>query len=62
MGADIVIAVDVESPLKKRKQLGTVLSVLEQTIGLLGLEQRRRNEKLIDIHIRPDLEHSPRRF
>lgn len=56
MGADIVIAVDVESPLKKRKQLGTVLSVLEQTIGLLGLEQRRRNEKLIDIHIRPDLE------
>ncbi|KAA3657164.1 MAG: hypothetical protein DWQ10_13890 [Calditrichaeota bacterium] len=56
MGADIVIAVDVESPLKKRKQLNTVLSVLEQTIGLLGLEQRRRNEKLIDILIRPDLD------
>ena len=55
MGADIVIAVDVESPLKKRKRLNTALSILEQTIGLLGLEQRRKNEKLADIHIRPDL-------
>jgi predicted acylesterase/phospholipase RssA len=55
MGADIVIAVDVESPLRKRKRLNTALSILEQTIGLLGLEQRRKNEKLADIHIRPDL-------
>jgi predicted acylesterase/phospholipase RssA len=55
MGADIVIAVDVESPLKSRKRLNTALSILEQTIGLLGLEQRRKNEKLADIHIRPDL-------
>ncbi len=55
MGADIVIAVDVESPLKKRKRLNTALSILEQTIGLLGLEQRQKNVKLADIHIRPDL-------
>ncbi len=50
-----VIAVDVESPLKKRKRLNTALSILEQTIGLLGLEQRQKNEKFADIHIRPDL-------
>jgi len=55
MGADIVIAVDVESPLKKRNQLHSALSILEQTIGLLGLEQRKRNEKFADIHIQPDL-------
>jgi predicted acylesterase/phospholipase RssA len=55
MGADIIIAVDVESPLKKRDELNTALSILEQTIRMLGIEQRKKNEKLADIHIRPDL-------
>jgi len=55
MGADFVIAVDVESPLKKHAQLKSALDVLQQSINMMGLEQRRKNEQLADIHIRPEV-------
>jgi len=55
MGADVIIAVDVESPLRERSELNTGIDVLNQTIGLLGLEKKRRNLKIADIVIRPDV-------
>jgi len=55
MGADFVIAVDVESPLKTHTQLNSALDVLEQSISMMGLEQRRKNEQLADLHIRPEV-------
>lgn len=55
MGADIVIAVDVESPLMGRKRLNTVLAVLEQSIIMLGFDRRQENIERADILIRPDI-------
>jgi predicted acylesterase/phospholipase RssA len=55
MGADIVIAVDVQSPLLERKQLTSALSVLEQTLSLVGIERVKENLKQVDLLIRPDI-------
>jgi NTE family protein len=42
MGADVVIAVDISTPLNSREELGSVLSITEQLSGLLT----RRNVEL----------------
>lgn len=55
MGADIVIAVDVENPLKDREELNTALAVLDQTVTLLGIERKRKNLSLADVVIHPDI-------
>ena len=55
MGADIIIAVDVESPLKDRSELNTAISILNQTVGLLGREKKRKNLTRVDVLVRPDL-------
>jgi len=58
MGADIVIAVDIGTPLKSRDELGSVLSIADQLSGLLT---RRNVESEVatltdaDVFIRPDL-------
>jgi NTE family protein len=58
MGADVVIAVDISTPLNSREELGSVLSITEQLSGLLT----RRNVELeiatlseADVFIKPDL-------
>ncbi len=58
MGADIVIAVDISTPLKSRDEIESVLSVTEQLSGFLT----RRNVELeiatlteTDVFIEPDL-------
>ncbi len=58
MGADIVIAVDISTPLNSRDELDSVLSITSQLSGLLT----RRNVELeistlteADIFIKPDL-------
>ena len=55
MGADIIIAVDVESPLKSRSELNTAIDVLNQTVTLLGVERKRENLKYVDLLVRPDV-------
>ena len=58
MGADIVIAVDISTPLKKREELTSAVSI---TLQLTGILTRRNTEKQIatlsgkDILIVPDL-------
>ena len=58
MGADIVIAVDISTPLKKREELTSALSITSQLTGILT---RRNTEEQIatlsgkDILIVPDL-------
>ena len=58
MGADIVIAVDISTPLMKREQLTSTLSIMSQLTGILT---RRNTEEQIaslavnDILILPDL-------
>jgi NTE family protein len=59
MGADIVIAVDISTPLQERDEIQSVLSVTNQITTILT---RRNTDKQIasltdqDIFIRPDLE------
>jgi NTE family protein len=58
MGADIVIAVDISTPLKSKDEIGSVLSVTEQLSGFLT----RRNVQAeiatlteTDVFVEPDL-------
>ena len=55
MGADIVIAEDVESPLLTKKELDNAIAVLNQTITLLGIERKKQNLKNVNILIRPNM-------
>jgi NTE family protein len=59
MGADIVIAVDISSPLLKEEQLKSVLSVTEQLTSFLTRSNTERQIALLgpdDILLVPDLE------
>lgn len=59
MGADIVIAVDISSPLLKEEQLKSVLSVTEQLTNFLTRSNTERQITLLgqhDILLVPDLE------
>lgn len=55
MGADVVIAVDVQSPLLPRDKLKSALTVLEQTLTLVGTDRWRENLKLADLVISPPI-------
>lgn len=56
MGADIVIAVDIGTPLSKdSKTLESLGGVLSQTIGVALIENDRRSLRLADIIIAPEL-------
>ncbi len=58
MGADIVIAVDVSTPLKSQDEIGSVLSIVEQLTGLLthrNTESELSTLTESDILIRPKL-------
>lgn len=56
MGADIVIAVNVGAPMKKRKELQSLLDILEQSITIPGYIREDENVKQADILICPQLE------
>ncbi|MBN2092639.1 patatin-like phospholipase family protein [candidate division KSB1 bacterium] len=55
MGADLVIAVDVENPLFGRDKLKSVTNILNQSITLLGLERKLANLDQVDVLIRPEI-------
>lgn len=55
IGADIVIAIDVGAALLERKELNSVLAVLNQSLRMVGLEQWKKNIREADILIRPDI-------
>lgn len=56
MGADFIIAVNVGTPLKGRKELHSLISVLEQSINLFGNKREQENIRLANIIITPPLE------
>lgn len=56
MGADIVIAVNVQSPLLRKKELNSIFGVLGQLINITDLPRVKRNLKEADIVIRPPIE------
>ncbi len=55
MGADIVIAVDLGSPLLESGELGSADRVLTQTLRIVEAEQKKENKAMADILIVPDM-------
>jgi NTE family protein len=55
MGADIIIAVDVSTPLFGREDLRTLFSVIDQSISLQIVKNVEENKKLASIVLSPDL-------
>ena len=56
MGADLVIAVNVGTPLKKRERLRTTVDIFEQAFNIPGSYRENKNLKQVDILIRPKLD------
>ncbi|MFZ0429213.1 MAG: patatin-like phospholipase family protein [Acidobacteriota bacterium] len=55
LGADIVIAVDVESPLEGRESLESLLGIIDQTVTIMMLQNLRRSIREADLVLSPDL-------
>ncbi len=58
MGAEIIIAVDVGTPLRKKDELDSLLSVADQITGILSVQNTKRQVKTLtekDVLIVPDL-------
>lgn len=55
MGADIVIAVDLTSPLKEAEDLSSADSILGQSVLVVERDHRRRHVEQVDILIHPDM-------
>ena len=55
MGADIIIAVDVSTPLLGREELHTLFSVIDQSISLQIVKNVEENKKLASFLLIPDL-------
>ena len=56
MGADLVIAVDIGTPLGDKDSLNNLFGVLSQASNVVTIENVRRNIRLADLLISPDLE------
>jgi NTE family protein len=55
-GADVVIGVDIGTPLGDKESVNNLFSVLNQTNAVSTMESVRRNLRLADLLISPDLE------
>ncbi len=55
MGADIIIGVDVQTPLYSKEELNSLARIMEQSIYFLGEISNRRERKLCDVLITPDM-------
>jgi len=55
MGADIVIAVDLASPLNPRDELITAEKILGQSFQVVDIEQKKGKLEKVDLLIQPDM-------
>jgi NTE family protein len=56
MGPNIVIGVDIGTPLGDKDSVNNLFAVLNQTMSVSSMESVRRNLRLADLLISPDLE------
>lgn len=56
MGADVIVAIDISTPLRNKEALGNPVSILNQVIGLQISRVTEEQRKLADIVIIPELE------
>ena len=55
LGADLVVGVDVGTPLANRDELKTFVQILGQAIGFIGAESTARQRGMCDVLIAPDV-------
>ncbi len=55
MGADVIIAVNAGTPLRTRKDLQSLIGILDQTTNLAAEQNVRKNLLLADVVLTPDL-------
>ncbi|MBD3306671.1 BamA/TamA family outer membrane protein [candidate division KSB3 bacterium] len=55
MGADVIIAIDVSSPLRDKESLGNPIAILNQMIGLQILRSTEEQRQLADVVVHVDL-------
>ena len=53
MGADIIISIDVGAPLKKKEELNSMISILDQTAWLLSAQDTEKQTKNSDYLVKP---------
>ncbi len=56
MGADIVIGIDVQNDLRSIERLDGTADIINQIIGLMGMELYRKNVEATDAYIKIDVE------
>ncbi len=56
MGAEVVIAVDVTSPLLKKREIHTFFDVMDQSLSIQMKQSLDRNLKFADLVVKPDLD------
>jgi len=55
MGADVVVAVNVGSPLLGFEDLDDLIDILGQSVAVMGIQNDRRNLELADVALVPEL-------
>ncbi len=55
LGADLVLCVDVSSPLEKADSLNSLVDIMQQAVGYRIKESTVRQRQLCDVLIRPDV-------
>ena len=55
MGAEVIIGVNVGTPLKKKKDLNDLIALFEQTMVLVDFDKLQENKKLCELVITPEL-------
>lgn len=56
MGADLLIGIDIQTPLYKQEDINNLVQVLSQSIFLNAEESFNKNMELIDLLIKPDID------
>lgn len=55
MGADIIIAIDLQQPNKKKNEIDNMYTFFEQGMSFLGLDKYYENLEDIDIYLKPNV-------
>ena len=53
MGADIIISINVGAPLKTKEELGSMVSILDQTAWMLSVKDTKRQLEMSDYLVSP---------
>lgn len=55
MGAQIVIGVDVQAGIKSKKQITSIVDIMNQLSSLMGLKTYEKNKLEVNVYIKPNI-------